>query len=660
MPPRANAMNLKQRLAALSLAPSSPTGPRGDSYPHQPSTPQSPVAKMKSLFNAPRIGRRNHPESTSPGAHTMGQEGLDEVIGRMIFQAGVDFETRPMVVLNASALPDPKEVSYDLLLSRILGYLDLYVESDYTVVFFAAGGRHTPGWNWIWKAYRSLSRKYRKNLKRLYIVHSSFFSKMLFSLAGAIISPKFFRKLEYANTLTELAQHVPLTQIDIPPAVYRENLKHESQIALPTPARSNVFGVPLEELMGYEGEKGGVPRVVKDCIQFLRETGLEDQGLFRRSPSSSMLRAAKEAYDRGHVVSLQTFGDPHLAAVLLKKYLRDLPEPIFAENLYPIIKRCPFPTAEDDMSCIVYIRETLLPQLMPCAYILLSNILHLMHDVSLRSQSNFMDAHNLAIVLGPNLLAGSNPIQDVMLCSVPGAPSLTGSPSTPSTPPTEAKNTLGSILKICIQRYYEVFDEVPDRSEAVPLTRSTLKDSSLVPSESSSASGSPQPTNRPYSHHTDDDSLDDGMLVMPIGPSHDFKSQQAADGSAGVPPSAWGSPSGGAPAPYKVRQRPNKPTAAVRSMHTPGGDNNVASGHGFPNSSSKARSMISIDKGSTLGGPGSRMGSISVGRGTTRKSAGSGVEAISITAAGFFAAPDNAPPMPKLAKRQVRDTNDHQ
>lgn len=41
------------------------------------------------------------------------------------------------------------------------------VESDYTVVFFAAGGRHRPGWDWVWKAYRSLSRKYRKNLKRL-------------------------------------------------------------------------------------------------------------------------------------------------------------------------------------------------------------------------------------------------------------------------------------------------------------------------------------------------------------------------------------------------------------------------------------------------------------------------------------------------------------
>ena len=41
------------------------------------------------------------------------------------------------------------------------------VESDYTVVFLAAGNRHSPGWNWVWKAYRSLSRKYRKNLKRL-------------------------------------------------------------------------------------------------------------------------------------------------------------------------------------------------------------------------------------------------------------------------------------------------------------------------------------------------------------------------------------------------------------------------------------------------------------------------------------------------------------
>ena len=57
--------------------------------------------------------------------------------------------------------------------------------------------------------------------------------------------------------------------------VLRENLKHEKQINLPVMTRSDLFGVPLEELMGFDGEKGGLPRVVKDCIQYLRSTGWE-------------------------------------------------------------------------------------------------------------------------------------------------------------------------------------------------------------------------------------------------------------------------------------------------------------------------------------------------------------------------------------------------
>lgn len=75
-------------------------------------------------------------------------------------------------------------------------------------------------------------------------------------------------------------------------------------------------------------------------------------------------------------MSLDTFGDPHLAAVLLKKYLRDLPEPIFPESMYPTIRRCPPPTSDlSDMSSIFYIRESILATLAPCVYILLSHVL---------------------------------------------------------------------------------------------------------------------------------------------------------------------------------------------------------------------------------------------------------------------------------------------
>ena len=63
---------------------------------------------------------------------------------------------------------------------------------------------------------------------------------------------------------------LPVSSADGP---HRENLKHEKQIHLPVITRSDLFGVPLEELMGFDGEKGGLPRVVKDCIQYLRITG---------------------------------------------------------------------------------------------------------------------------------------------------------------------------------------------------------------------------------------------------------------------------------------------------------------------------------------------------------------------------------------------------
>jgi Rho GTPase-activating protein 1 len=161
--------------------------------------------------------------------------------------------------------------------------------------------------------------------------------------------------------------------------------------------------------MGYDGGKGGIPRVVKDCIQYLRESGiimiiesntalnicvpgLEEEGLFRRSPLSVMLRQAQEAYDRGkhrrlssvrhaqyslgQVLSLATFDDPHLAAVLIKKYLRDLPEPLFPESLYSLIRRCPTPLNDPtDISAVTYVRDTILTELAPCSYILLSHIL---------------------------------------------------------------------------------------------------------------------------------------------------------------------------------------------------------------------------------------------------------------------------------------------
>lgn len=84
-----------------------------------------------------------------------------------------------------------------------------------------------------------------------------------------------------------------------------ENLKHERAITLPQSVTvSLTFGVSLEQLMGPDGESSPVPRVIRDCVEYLRSEGplglnLEVEGLFRRSPNSAVLRSVREAYDRG-------------------------------------------------------------------------------------------------------------------------------------------------------------------------------------------------------------------------------------------------------------------------------------------------------------------------------------------------------------------------
>ena len=283
----------------------------------------------------------------------------------------------------------------------------------------------------------------------------------------------------------------------------------------------------------------------------------------------------------------------------------------------------------------------------------------LLYEVQLRSQWNRMDAHNLTVVICPNLVCSSNPMRDVMMCSIPNAPTLfdaaraasstnlaeqgQGASLSSAPAPAEGRTTLGMIIKLCIQRYYEVFDEVPDRSEATSPGAADGQDVFHPPNPfpDLNSPGSPSLNNRD-SALLDDDDIDDAMLVMPLGPANPNRFSGGTGGASRTGAGA-GAGSGSTYRPYHRAQQPSR-DAAARSTHTGfgngGGGSGATSAYATLN---KARSTISIERGNP-----SRKGSIAVGRGTTRgKSAGSGVQAIGITAEGFFSAPD-APPVPTL------------
>ncbi|KAJ2882818.1 hypothetical protein H4R27_003187 [Coemansia aciculifera] len=279
-------------------------------------------------------------------------------------------------------------------------------------------------------------------------------------------SPKFFAKVTWVDTLSQLATMVPLSQVSIPQPVYEYNMKVESALpVLPTPLRQQqqqqqqqqeqqpqmAFGVPLEGLMARSGSSSGgviLPRPVRECIAYLRHNGVATEGLFRRSPPSTVLRAAKDAYNGDQPVDLE-LGGVHVAAVLLKLFFRELPEPVFSSHSYATVRALPVATIGSSAADVAkqmdsvrarYVEEVILPSLTRECRLLLCFACALLAIVARNEEANRMTAFNLAIVWAPNLARSANPVADVAMCSAG---------------PQSA--TVGSVIQIMVACFDSVF-----------------------------------------------------------------------------------------------------------------------------------------------------------------------------------------------------------
>jgi Rho GTPase-activating protein 1 len=61
--------------------------------------------------------------------------------------------------------------------------------------------------------------RFKKNLKKFYIVHPTNFIRVMLILLKPLISYKFGRKITYINRLEELRPAIYLDQVDIPEQV---------------------------------------------------------------------------------------------------------------------------------------------------------------------------------------------------------------------------------------------------------------------------------------------------------------------------------------------------------------------------------------------------------------------------------------------------------
>ncbi|KAG8579896.1 hypothetical protein GDO81_011086 [Engystomops pustulosus] len=229
----------------------------------------------------------------------------------IIHVAGDDNSGRKVITFSCCRLPPCHEIDHVRLLEYLKHTLDQYVENDYTVVYFHYGlnSRNKPSLSWLQSAYKAFDRKYKKNLKALYVVHPTNFIKVLWKIFKPVISHKFGKKIQYMNHLTDLREHLRFNRLIIP----QEVLQHDEKLRLQQKGRpppvikappprpplpTQQFGVSLQYLKNKN--KGDlIPPVMEQTISYLKVKGLRTEGLFRRSVSSHIIKEIQKLYNLG-------------------------------------------------------------------------------------------------------------------------------------------------------------------------------------------------------------------------------------------------------------------------------------------------------------------------------------------------------------------------
>uniref|UniRef100_A0AAY4D7N2 Rho GTPase activating protein 22 n=1 Tax=Denticeps clupeoides TaxID=299321 RepID=A0AAY4D7N2_9TELE len=171
------------------------------------------------------------------------------------------------------------------------------------------------------------------------------------------------------------------------------------------PFGGGIFGQRLEDTVQYERKFGHrlAPLLVEQCVDFIRECGLDEEGLFRMPGQANLVKELQDAFDCGDKPLFDSSTDVHTVASLMKLYLRELPEPVIPFAKYEDFLTCAHLLAKDEEEGIQELGKQL-KTLPPANYSLLKYICNFLDEVQSHSNQNKMSVQNLATVFGPNIL----------------------------------------------------------------------------------------------------------------------------------------------------------------------------------------------------------------------------------------------------------------
>ncbi|KAK4876934.1 hypothetical protein RN001_009440 [Aquatica leii] len=159
-------------------------------------------------------------------------------------------------------------------------------------------------------------------------------------------------------------------------------------------------GALLEE---QQLTKNDIPVIVEKCINFIYAYGSMTEGIYRKTGVSSTVLDVLTQFRRDAYavqLTLDKYSE-HDVATALKRFFRDLPEPLLTSSNRQYLYQVSLVKEADEK---IRMFRGLFDNFPPIAYKTIRRLLNHLHFISTQSKRNLMTADNLATVWGPTLM----------------------------------------------------------------------------------------------------------------------------------------------------------------------------------------------------------------------------------------------------------------
>ncbi|CAH1155600.1 unnamed protein product [Phaedon cochleariae] len=216
-----------------------------------------------------------------------------------------------------------------------------------------------------------------------------------------------FGKLTQKLSRSWLNQHVTEKSYSINGCTLRLGLKYvPCEISLrkvPTGKIGALFGEKIQAVC--KRQKRNIPFIIEACIREVEKRGMSEVGIYRVSGSALDIHKLKKSFETNSYEAEQLLKDVDIHSVtgILKLYLRELPEALFTDHMYPELLEA-FNQSNGNLKRRIELLKGCFSKLPQQNSETISCILKHLIEVHKHESDNKMSLHNLATVFGPTLL----------------------------------------------------------------------------------------------------------------------------------------------------------------------------------------------------------------------------------------------------------------